>query len=214
MAISQVDPTKTIDSDRWAVSLLVTTTFSLGHTLIAVEGLLQGVRKSVVAHYVPLRLPGMATATKSELLKGMTNGGVPIQGQVKIKTGARTASVKDLVGSPFSSKTWMVSRDSAFRVLDRINIDSLRGHSAAALQTYNFRMIGKFTEPTDDLVGGINCANWAQMMLREAGVTDQGGLLIDFPRTQTLNGSRSEWMLGLFVGLGATAAATFLASLR
>jgi hypothetical protein len=204
MAQSQVDPSKTIDADTWAVSLLVTATYALGHTLVAVEGLLGGTRKSVVAHYVPFTPPGTGPASKTQLLMGTSNG-LSIQGQVKIKAAAnrRTETVREKVGAPFSFKTWRVSRQRAFRALDRINIDSVRASAGVFVPRYHFRMLGQLTRVTPDTLAGINCANWSQMMLAEAGIMDQGGMLIDFPRTQALPGSRSAWMSGFLFGLGA-----------
>jgi hypothetical protein len=209
MAFSQVDPTVIIDSDSWAISMLVTATYSMGHTLISIEGMLEGVRLHRVAHYVPFVAHGQARPSMAELLAGKTFQLTQIKGQVKIKDSQRvTATIRDLVGSAFSGKTWKISRAVAQRVLRRIHDDSLRGLDLRApTPRYDFRMVGQLKgldSPTSSvLADGINCANWSQAMLIEAGIHDQGGLLIDFPRTQALAGSRSDWLTGLLIGLGA-----------
>jgi hypothetical protein len=142
-------------------------------------------------------------------MKGVTTQGAVTRGQVKIKEvpGRRTATVRDKVGAKFASKSWKVTRKRAWWMLDRIDTDSLRGLSNLFVQIprYNFRMLGQLSEVTPDTLAGINCANCSQMMLCEAGITDQGGLLIDFPRTQALPGSRSNWMTGFLAGLGLVA---------
>ena len=204
MAYSQVDPRRIIDSENWAISLLVTRTHALGHTLIVVEGLDAGVRQSIVAHFVPY-IPnrGDSRATKLDLLQGTTPQGAPIMGQVKIikKPRRRTATVLEKVGSPFTSKSWTITRQNAFQALRRIHADSLRGHAGVVVPHYNFRLLGQLVQVTPDTVEGMNCANWSQSTLREAGIRGQGGLIIDFPRTQTLPGSRADWLNGFYLVL-------------
>lgn len=97
MSYSQVDPSRIIDGDRWSVSLLVTRTYSLGHTLIAVEEVLGGIRKCEVAHYAPYTPPGLPRASKPELIKAVTSTGIMTKGHVIIKEvqGRRTATVRE-----------------------------------------------------------------------------------------------------------------------
>lgn len=99
-----------------------------------------------------------------------------------------------------------MTRQNAIRMLDRINIDSVRGLPGVFVPHYNFSMLSQLSEVTSETIAGINCANWSQMMLHETRITGQGGLVVDFPRTQSLPGSRSNWMAGFLVGLGAVAA--------
>lgn len=208
MAFSQVNGALIIDSDHWAISLLLTTTFAMGHTLIAIEGMMDGVRMHRVAHYVPY-VPGGARPSMLELLLGVRTDLSTIQGQVKIKDSPRvTATIHDLVGGNFAGKSWTITRQTAQTVLRRIHDDSLKGQDLRnPTPRYDFRMVGMLKttpyETSVDLTGGINCANWSQAMLRLAGVQDTGGMLIDFPRTQLLFGSRSQWLMGFLIMIGA-----------
>jgi hypothetical protein len=209
VAYSQVNGSLVIDSDHWAIGLLLTTTFSMGHTLISIEGMREGVRMHQVAHYVPYGQPGGPRPSLPELLSGVTFGLNLIQGQVKIKESRRvTATIGDLVGANFSGKAWRITRATAQTVLRRIHDDTLRGQDLRnPVPRYDFRMIGQIKtmliETSTDLSGGINCANWSQAMLRLAGIRDTGGMLIDFPRTQLLFGTRSQWLVGFLITVGA-----------
>jgi hypothetical protein len=181
----------------------------MGHTLISIEGMMEGVRMHRVAHYVPYAQPGGQRPSMPELLLGRTLNRNLIQGQVKIKDSPRvTATIRDLVGADFSGKAWRITRPTAQTVLRRIHDDTLRGQDFRnPVARYDFRMIGQIKtmliETSTDLTGGINCANWSQAMLRLAGIGDTGGMLIDFPRTQLLFGTRSQWLVGFLIAVGA-----------
>jgi hypothetical protein len=209
MAFSQVDQSLLIDSQNWAISLLLTTTFTLGHTLIAVEGMDQGVRIHRVAHYVPY-VPMGPRPSLPELLSGYTTALQGIKGQVKIKDSPRvTATIRDLVGAQFSGKAWRITPQVGRTVLRRIHDDVLRGQDLRnPTERYDFRMVGTLKLPipetSADLLGGINCANWSQAMLRLAGIDDTGGAIIDLPRTQLLFGTRSQWLLGFMIAAGVS----------
>lgn len=200
MHFSEVDASKSITTEKWAVSLLVTNTQTLGHTLVAVEGAVGAERFSLVADLVPLiRNRGGERATKFQLMIGEMKNKT-IEGQIKIKTGK---TVKEKVGSRFSYKTWLVPRADACKMIDRIESDAINTSHDVERSAYLFRLFGQLTELTEETVGGVNCANWSQKMLREAGITDQGGLILDFPLTQTLPGTRTAWLCGLMLAIAA-----------
>ena len=211
---SQVDPSKIVSTDVAVVALVVQTSGCLdfGHTDIVIEL----VNEIYIAdfmiheHHTLLR-----RYRPRDYKKLMMSGDLDAKVRVKVlpvpevTNGESENSIFSQKYGKYSSKSWSVPWHMAAKLLNRIKFDAeFRVGSSRFYPYYKYSLIGTLPGiiPVNKNKNAINCANWAVMMLAEAGITNQGGMLIDFPPTLTLSGTQSGWRLGALIGLGSIVA--------
>ncbi|MCF1429286.1 MAG: hypothetical protein LPH19_15510 [Shewanella sp.] len=211
---SQVDPSKIVSTDVPVVSLVVKTDGCLdfGHTIIVIEL----VNNIYIADFVIHEHHALLSRYRpKDYKKLMMSGNLDAKVRVKVlpvpevTNGESENSTFSQKYGKYSSKSWSVPWHITAKLLNKINFDAkFRADPSRFYSNYKYSLIGTLPGiiPVNKNKNSFNCANWAVMMLAEAGITNQGGMLIDFPSTLTLSGTQSGWRLGTLIGLGSIVA--------
>ncbi|WP_250463337.1 hypothetical protein [Microbulbifer litoralis] len=210
MTTSTLDHSISIDDSFGAISVIVTSTGQAGHSLIAVEYMVDGIYQNVVADLVPL--PHSAyegRAPQKNLIKGSA-GNHPLKTKVRILgNDSGTSNIVDKVGRPFNSKSWRRPVEVLNEALALIGFDASAstqnpGYDAYQNSPYRYQFFGQPSSGTPDSWGashGVNCGNWARKVLESAEVMDRAGFFLDIPRFQSYPGWR-EWAFNFMAAMG------------
>lgn len=207
MIPSKLDPSVTLTESVGAISVLVTTDRSMGHSLVAIEYVQGGVYYNVVADLLPRPHPAVSGPASQSDLKLGSSGGHVLKSRIRVLDGA--TEIREKVKRPFKSKTWARPVDSLNPALLQIGIDASAstanpGYDPYASAPYAYQFLGQPTMVAArrwSASHGLNCGNWVRKILELAGVWDRGGLLIDIPRFQADTGW-VEWALAFCKALG------------
>ncbi len=207
---SQLNPSVDLDDTHGAISVLVTSSGTFGHSLVAIEYVHQGKYQNVVADLVPLTHPSVPRRATQQDLKAGTTGAFQLKARIRILgTSSGDADIATKVGRSFKSRTWQKPFAQLNKALEVIGLDASASHQNPgydhyANSPYSYQFLGQRTGTSTETYSrkhGLNCGNWVRRVLEAAGVTDRAGLIYDIPRFQT-NPGRMAWIDGFRLGLG------------